>query len=296
VKAEGGSRTAVLTCQGRAVADGSAAAGRMRDPVAYALLRGEERIAVNQVRAGIPPGPLAERLAYEAARASAAVMIPRTIAIDDAVRDRPGGPAPQMVVLGAGLDSRAWRMPELSGTDVFEVDHPASQRDKRARLAGWDEPVLARSLVLVPVDFSRDALREALAAAGFEPGVPTTWVWEGVVPYLSRAEVEATTADVAALSAPGSRLVVLYLAPNARARFGVLAARTLSLLARQRSVWADEPRRSAWTAEAFSALVTAHGFTVTSDESLAGVAERLGLPEVRRASATNARVSVADRR
>lgn len=293
MEAEGGSRTAVLTCQGRAVADGDRAAGRFADPVAAELLRPDERLVVEQVRAATPPKGAAARLAYEGVKACAAVMVPRTIAADDAIRDRPGGLTPQLVLLGAGLDGRAWRMPELAGTAVFEVDHPASQRDKRDRLG--DRPALARSLTFVPVDFSRDQLADALAAAGFQASEPTTWVWEGVVPYLTPAEVEATTAAVAALCAPGSRLVVLYLAPDIRASAGMLVARTMSALARQRSVWADEPRRSAWTPEKLAALLGAHGFTVTRDESLLAISERLGLAEPRRASVTHAHLAVADR-
>ncbi|MBL7490754.1 class I SAM-dependent methyltransferase [Frankia sp. AgB1.9] len=293
MQAEGGSRTAVLTCQGRAVADGSGAAGRFADTVALDLLRPDERLVVEQVRAGTPPKGAAARMAYESAKACASVMVPRTIAADDAIRDRPGGVAPQLVLLGAGLDARAWRMPELAGTDVFEVDHPASQRDKRDRLAG--RPPLARSLTFVPVDFSRDKLAEALAAAGFQTSKPTTWVWEGVVPYLTPAEVSATTAAAGELSAPGSRLVVLYLAPNARASAGVLVARAMSLLARQRSVWADEPRRSAWTAPKLAALLATHGFAVTRDESLLSISERLALPNTRGASIAHAHLAVADR-
>ena len=82
--------------------------------------------------------------------ATAEVMVPRTVAIDAAVRT---ADAPQVVVLGAGLDGRAWRMPELATATVYEVDHPASQEDKRDRTARLT-PV-AGALHLVPVDFSR---------------------------------------------------------------------------------------------------------------------------------------------
>lgn len=295
MKAEGGSRTAVLTCQGRAVADGRGGVASFSDPVAYALLRADERAVVDAARSGTAPRSIADRMGYEAARASAAVMVPRTVAIDEAVRARPGGPAEQLVLLGAGLDSRPYRMVELAATDVFEVDHPASQRDKRDRLGGWDRPALARSVRFVPVDLARDPLGEALPAAGFRPDVPVTWVWEGVVPYLTPAEVNITVAAVASLSAPGSRLVTMYLAPAAKAVAWMAVARLLSRIAGQRSVWADEPHRSAWTPEAFSRLLTQHGFTVSSDESLADITRHLGLTNIRRAASTNARVNVAER-
>ncbi len=79
-------------------------------------------------------------------------MVPRTVAIDEALREAVGGAdgeavgdrgvrrAEQLVVLGAGLDGRPWRMPELAAVAVFEVDHPASQRDKLDRLGDADRP------------------------------------------------------------------------------------------------------------------------------------------------------------
>ncbi len=87
--------------------------------------------AVQRVRAGDPPKGVRDRVDFEMVRASAGTIVPRTVVIDDAVRARL---VPQLVILGAGLDDRAWRMPELAGVEVFEVDHPASQRDKRSRV------------------------------------------------------------------------------------------------------------------------------------------------------------------
>jgi methyltransferase (TIGR00027 family) len=134
-------------------------------------------------------------------RASAEVIVSRTVAIDDAVRARP---IQQLVIIGAGLDDRAWRMPELADVEVFEVDHPASQRDKRSRVG--DLQPLAKSVRFVPVDFTRDRLDTALAPVGHRPEQATMWIWEGVVPYLSRAEVAATVQAVSSRSAAGSRL------------------------------------------------------------------------------------------
>ncbi len=129
--ADRASRTAVLVCQGRAAAHGRIGEGRFADPVAMALLRDDERVAVQRVRAGDPPKGVRDRVDFEMVRASAGTIVPRTVVIDDAVRARL---VPQLVILGAGLDDRAWRMPELAGVEVFEVDHPASQRDKRSRV------------------------------------------------------------------------------------------------------------------------------------------------------------------
>src|SRR6202012_1391361 len=103
--------------QGRAAADGRAAVGRFSDPVAARLLRPDELSVVEAVRARTPPSDWRSRLEYESVRGCAEVVVPRTVAIDDAVRDRRWS---QLVVLGAGLDDRAWRLPDLSATTVFE--------------------------------------------------------------------------------------------------------------------------------------------------------------------------------
>ncbi|WP_026239353.1 class I SAM-dependent methyltransferase [Parafrankia discariae] len=293
MRATGGSRTAVLVCQGRAVADGRIAPGRFTDPVAVSLLRADERRTVEQVRAGAPPAGWLERVDYESVRACAAVLVPRTIAIDDAVRERP---SPQVVLLGAGLDGRAWRMPELAGRVVFEVDHPDSARDKRERLA--ESPAAARPVAdvrFVAVDLGRDRLGNALAAAGHQTATPTTWIWEGVVPYLTRPEAARTVAAVAALSAPGSRLIVNYQAPQAAIAAGRLIARSLDVLARRRGIWADEPWRSRWTAPAMRDLLGGDGFIVHGDDDLLTIATRLAAPTPRRAALRSGRVAVADR-
>ena len=111
------SQTAVLVCQGRAAAHERAAPGRFTDPTAMALLRDDERVPVEQVRVGATPKGWGERVPFEMIRASAEIMVPRTIAIDDAVRERQ---APQLVILGAGLDGRVWRMTELGRASCRE--------------------------------------------------------------------------------------------------------------------------------------------------------------------------------
>src|SRR4051812_33003157 len=92
------SRTAVLVCQGRAVAQGRLAVDRFDDPTAMPLLRDDERSAVEQVRSGVAPRGWGDRMEFEMLRATAEVMVPRTVRIDDAVRERR---APQLVILGA---------------------------------------------------------------------------------------------------------------------------------------------------------------------------------------------------
>ncbi|MEV6793655.1 class I SAM-dependent methyltransferase [Streptomyces sp. NPDC051320] len=296
------SRTAVLVCQGRAVADGKAAPGRFADPVAVRLLRIAERTSVDEVRGSTPPEGWQARTAYERVRACAEVVVPRTVAIDDALGARVTG---QLVILGAGLDTRAWRLPGLAQTDVWEVDHPASQQDKRARLGeaveavrGPDEgdlpvgelPTIARSVRFTPVDFAVDDLGMALDAARHDPSAPTTWLWEGVVPYLTRDEVRATVAALAARTVPGSALVVNYQAPSVKAAAGMLLTRVLG-----GSVTSGEPWRSLWRPQQMAALLAEHGLRVVSDDTLLALAHSLGSPARRRASLQSGRVAVAER-
>jgi len=120
-------------------------------------------------------------------------------------------------------------------------------------------------------------------------------VWEGVVPYLTEAEVEATVEAVARRSAPGSGLVVNYQAPGVGAAAGRMAARGMLLLARRPSLWADEPRRSAWTARTMGALLARHGFAVGTDADLLSIATGLPMEVHRRRSLGNGRVATAER-
>ncbi len=141
----------------------------------------------------------------------------RTRAIDAAVREGVMAGAAQLVLLGAGLDARAWRMPELSGVRVFEVDFPATQATKRARI-GARTPT-AKSVRFVAVDFARDSLAEQLQLAGHDADAPTFWIWEGVTPYLPFDATRATLSAIGERSSVGSRLAVTYATPAA-ARVG----------------------------------------------------------------------------
>ena len=280
----------MLVCQGRAVAHGRFAVGRFDDPTAMVLLRDDERRPVEQARSGVAPRPWRDRIEFEMLRANAEVMVPRTVGIDDAVSDRA---AAQVVILGAGLDGRAWRMADLATVDVFEVDHPASQRDKRDRLG--DLQPLARSLRFVPLDLTMGALDQALASAGHRGSVATTWIWEGVVPYLTPAAVEATTRVVSGRSAPGSRLIVNYQAPALSATVGRRLAGVLARLAGRGDPLANEPQRSSWTPAAMRELLAGQGFVVARDDDLLTIAERLPFPVRNGRSLRVGRIAVADR-
>lgn len=284
------SATAVLVCQGRATADGRYAVDRFSDPVARMLLDEAERLVVDLVRAGPVPAEAATRMAFEMVRRVGLTMVPRTIAIDDAIRVHG---AAQIVILGAGLDARAWRMTELSRATVFEVDHLASQRDKARRVG--DLVPTAERVVPVAVDLAIERLGPALEGAGFAPQAVTTWVWEGVVPYLTRKQVRSTLAQVAELSATGSRLVVNYQMASSVTRVMRAVMRLVLRVSRQSDPLAGEPWRSLWRPDRMRGLLGENGFAVTSDSDLLTLATGLSLPAENNGSLRNGRVAVAVR-
>lgn len=194
----------------------------------------------------------------------------RRAAIDDALARAVEAGARQLVVLGAGLDGRPWRLPALRGVTVFEIDHPATQRGKQRRVA--DRPALAADVRFVAVDFERDALAERLADSGHATDRPTAWIWEGVTPYLRPPAIEATLAVVAARSAPGSRLLASYAVPE----LVPWDLPGLHALTRAGFAALGEPLRGAVTTEAFTAQLATHGLTLREDSGNADWAERFG--------------------
>ena len=134
--------------------------------------------------------------------------VARTRFIDDAVVAALAEQTEQLVVLGAGFDSRAYRLPGLRNVAVFEVDHPDTLSRKRT--------ALTRALGAIPEhvrfvasDFNQDDLEQAMAAAGYRESARTLFLWEGVTNYLSEAAVDATL-RWCSRAAPGSRLLFTY--------------------------------------------------------------------------------------
>ncbi len=139
-----------------------------------------------------------------------AYAVCRTRYIDDVLTEAVRAGAEQVVILGAGFDSRAYRMAALARTRVFEVDHPATQAAKRARLARM-LPVVPPHVTFVPIDFEKEKLEIALLRAGYRAGARTFFIWEGVVSYLTAEAVAETLRFVADSSGPESRIVFTYL-------------------------------------------------------------------------------------
>lgn len=179
------------------------------DPYALSLLSPSLRFFV--LIAGWPVvGPLVHwvlETGWPGTRSSGVV---RTRLIDDMVRDAIHHGARQLVLLGAGFDSRGYRLEECGKIAAFEVDHPATQRVKRERLGGLPgmPPAHVR---FVAVDFEKDDLARELKNAGFDASVPAVVVWEGVVSYLTEPAVESNLDLLALMLLPGSRLIFTYM-------------------------------------------------------------------------------------
>jgi methyltransferase (TIGR00027 family) len=135
-------------------------------------------------------------------------VVARTRLIDDAIAAALREPIEQFVVLGAGIDTRAYRLPGLRDLAVFEVDHPATQAAKRRALEGLFG-VLPRHVRFVATDFKQGNLESSMAAAGYRESVRSFVLWEGVTNYLSEAAVDASL-RWCSRAAAGSLLLFTY--------------------------------------------------------------------------------------
>ena len=142
------------------------------------------------------------------------VIILRIRYAEDRLHEAISSGVQQYVILGAGLDTFALRHRELADRlRIYEVDHPASQEMKREQL-GRDGSSLPSNLRFVPVDFETDRLDEALIRAGFDREAPAFFAWLGVTCYLTTEAVTDTIGQIAAVAAPGSRMVLDYRYPR----------------------------------------------------------------------------------
>ena len=141
---------------------------------------------------------------WTGARASG---IARTRLIDDFLLDGIAAGCTQVVLLGAGYDSRAYRLDELKRLRVFEVDHPSTLRMKQAKLQKMRTE--RGHVAYAQIDFLSQSLDQVLETAGFDKTIPAFFIWEGVTNYLSESSVRQTLEYIGAL-APGTRLAFTY--------------------------------------------------------------------------------------
>ena len=219
------------------------------DPLALRIVGSSAAALLDRVAAG-----------EGVARGLRALMIARSRYTEDALARAAERGVRQYVVLGAGLDTFAYRNAHAGRLRVFEVDHPATQAWKRTKLeaAGIAIP---DDLTFAPVDFEHGTLADGLREAGSAPGARTFFSWLGVVPYLEVESIMATLRVVAA-AAPGSEVVFDYaiepslMSPTERRAFDALAARVAA---------AGEPWRTFFDPAVLAGELTALGLTVVDD-------------------------------
>ena len=223
------------------------------DPLALKILglanADRRTLEHSELRAPARPGSVSLR----------AFLVARSRFAEDALHAAYDLGVRQYVLLGAGLDTFAYRNPRAD-LRVFEVDHPATQAWKLDLLQANDIAVPA-SMAHVPVDFHQDSLAERLAAIGFQQDQPAVFAWLGVVPYLSHAGFSATL-EYLSTCAPGSIVILDYGLPRdalpflEQLAFDSLAARVAA---------AGEPFQLFFTPAELHADLQSRGWMVEDD-------------------------------
>lgn len=201
-----------------------------------------------------------------------AIIILRVRYADDAIVAARAAGIRQVVLVGAGFDSTAFRHAPWGEAVLFEVDQPATQRAKLTALDrnGLDPQV---EVVYVPCDFEYESIAERLLAAGFDAEAQSLFIWLGVSYYLNRDAFSATLDDLAAVSPPGSRLVLDYMDPEVIDGTTKLsgARRAARYVKRRR-----EPYKLGLRPDAAADLVARGGFVVTDQADVPELARRYG--------------------
>lgn len=221
-----------------------------------------------------------------------AYMQVRTKLLDDAVRNFVDAGGRQLVLLGAGYDCRALRMPELADSEVFEVDHPATQTHKRATL---DQLGAHSPAHYVTWDFETralDELPEALAEAGHDATAPTLTIWEGVTMYLTGPAIDASLRAIADYSCPASQLAMTYQSKTPGEKRSLAARLVQATVAR-----IGEPFKWGWDPAALPAYLEDRGFALADDVGTPEAAAKLLPPDLASstARATHSRTALAER-
>lgn len=199
-------------------------------------------------------------------RAIEGEVLARARYVEDVLAEGREFPVRQLIVLGAGYDTTAQRI-DPSELSVFEVDHPATQQEKRGILAR--NPSVSHPARFVPVDFARDDPVQGLLAAGFDPSLKTLVSWLGVTMYLDQHVTVSTLHQLRTILSAGSEVVFnAYprreeMKPEDRATFIAIRAFTAAR---------GEPMIGAFDTPAFRRAMKGGGYEVT--EILDGEAMR----------------------
>ena len=253
------SRTALAAAVHRAVHQELEGGSILRDPLAIPILGDEARSVLDEARRDASLRGLRVFVALRSRFAEDALAR----SLDKGMR--------QLTILGAGLDTFAYRSPLAAKLRIFEVDHPATQSWKRERLihAGIYAPP---TLTFVPADLEVEDLAGVLQAAGFDTEQPSFFMWLGVVPYLSASAVFSTLSYISALRA-GAQVVFDYANPLDPAQedpqhFALRAA------LEERVASYGERLRSYFETSALHARLSALGFDEIEDLGPAAIRQR----------------------
>jgi methyltransferase (TIGR00027 family) len=241
------SRTAFATAAARAahlIVDGDPPI--FSDTLALSLLgpRAEQAIERHRHNAANP-----------AAWGTRALVTARSRYTEDSLAESVRRGVTQYVILGAGLDSFAYRCDLATRLRVFEVDHPATQAWKRQRLAEAQIPVPG-TVTFTPVDFERDSLTGQLVASGFSMAEPALVSWLGVTMYLTPEAIGRTLGQLGGF-APGTEVIVNYMLPDSMRDADARAYASVVMPAAARR---GEPWVTFLTPDEMSALLARHGF------------------------------------
>jgi methyltransferase (TIGR00027 family) len=202
------SATAEQMALSRAIETCKPAAERIcSDPFAERFLGAKYRMLLW----GRPFRDVVERLIEQRFAGHHYYVIARTRYFDDFLQQQLAGGAEQLVILGAGYDSRPYRFADrLGGVRVFEVDHPATSTLKQAKVGALFGEIPA-NVAYVGVDFTVDKLADKLLGSGYRTTRPAVFLWEGVTPYLDLEAVDEVLGFVMASAAAGSAIVFDYI-------------------------------------------------------------------------------------
>lgn len=173
------------------------------DPYAHALIPGGVMFLISKwiIKSG-----LYDRIAPGAV----AFIIGRERYIDDYLKVCLTEGFDQIVILGAGFDTRAYRIPGLERTRVIEIDQPATQAVKLERLKKIINPLPAH-VTFVPADLNTEPLGERLQSGGYDVRGKTLFIWQGVIYFLKPEGVDSTLAFIAEHSGPNSAVIFDYI-------------------------------------------------------------------------------------
>jgi methyltransferase (TIGR00027 family) len=244
------SRTAFGAARHRALHQTVDGASVFRDPLAWRILGLEP-----------PTDPLEISVLSQERRGLRLFIAARHRIAEDVVQAAYTRGARQVIVLGAGFDTFAYRNPHRDLV-VYEVDFPATGVWKQERLA--DAGIDTAGVRYVGVDFEHDDLRSRLLDAGFDPTRPSAVMWLGVVPYLTPEAVAATLNVLGGFTQ--TSVVFDYPQPEGRALDGESRRERAAL--RKRVAAIGEPLLSSFTPETIGAVLREAGFTSRQDRAI----------------------------